>query len=123
MIFIKHLTYLFSIFIFAGTAVLLLWRRESIILKRYERIILYVVSLATIWTYADYFSTHWGAWAYIPGQTLNLHFLTEIETYLFDAAVAFVIGGAALIFALHQDRTVELKKNSHKRRSTKPRRV
>lgn len=113
--FMKHLTYLLSILVFCGIPWLIMLKYQERVLKKYEIVILVVVIIGFLFSASDYFALRWGAWYYDPSKTLNVHFLTEIETYLGGAGVFLEVASATLIWASFVDR--KNKKKSRNRKS------
>ena len=123
----SNFIYLFSILLFTGPVILKLWRRESKILKKYEWVVIIVVALGTCWAAFDVFSLRWNLWYYYPEQNLNINFGTVLETYIWAAAVSFIISAVTLVYAYRMDKgkiKAKLKKDVHrKQRSLEPRKV
>ena len=99
----KHLLYLFSIILFCGPCLLILWKRDGRVLKRYELVLLIMVAISLPVAISDYFAIRWQAWSYNPATTLNIRFPGELESYLFSAAVTVLIASATLILARQVD--------------------
>ncbi|HEY4964025.1 MAG TPA: hypothetical protein VIH90_04990 [Candidatus Saccharimonadales bacterium] len=112
----RHLTYLFSIIGFCGIPWLIMLKYQERMLKKYEKVILLVVATSILFSASDFFTLRWGAWYYNPGQTLNIRFITEIETFLFAAAVFLVVASATIISAAMVDnRSRQLKRRSKRK--------
>ncbi|MBI5906577.1 lycopene cyclase domain-containing protein [Candidatus Saccharibacteria bacterium] len=116
---LEQYTYLLSIMVFVGTPLLVKWKRAKKELKRYEIILLILVLLSILFTTTDYFALKWGAWHYNPERTFNKQVATEIETYIFAAAVCFIVASATLTFAVYEDR-IRRKKVITKRGNKRP---
>jgi len=119
---LHHFNYIFSIIIFAGTAILIEWHRNKRVLKKYELIILFLAAVSVPFTATDYFALKWHAWFYYPGQNLDIKFITQAETYLFAIAVTVFSATVTLIYAARQDRKLNHRSSSNKRRKSGPRR-
>lgn len=115
MILLHHLTYLFTILFFVGTALLILWSRDERILRKYELVILAITAISIPFAALDWFALKWHAWYYYPANTLNIHILTEVETYLFGAGVTCVTACATVVFAARIDREASAPKKSKRR--------
>jgi lycopene cyclase domain-containing protein len=100
----RHLTYLLTILVFCGIPWLIMLKYRERVLKKYEIVILVVVIIGILFSATDYFALRWGAWYYDPSKTLNVHFLTEIETYLLGAGTSLEVASATLIWASFVDR-------------------
>lgn len=99
----NRLTYLFSILLFCGPALFIIWKNGERVLKKYEVLLFYIILISIPVTFTDYFALKWGAWYYYPAHTLNVYFLTELETYIFTAIVALGVASAMLVFAARID--------------------
>lgn len=100
-----------------------MWRRDERILRKYEQVLLIIGFLGVPFAICDWFALHWKAWGYGSTSTLNIHVGTEIETYLFSAAIFFAVAAATLIGIARTDRinAANRRKVISKRKS--PRRV
>lgn len=97
-----------------GPCLLVIWKRDRRILKRYELVLLTVVAISIPVTMADWYAMKWGAWEYNPANTVNIHFPAELESYFFSLAVSATIASCTLVLA----RQVDLKSNKRaKKRS------
>ena len=122
---IEHLNYLFSIIIFAGTATLIVWHKRTRLLKKYEVVLVFLVSVSVPFASTEYFALKWRAWFYYPLHTLNLQYLAEVESYIFAMFVTLFCASVTIIYALKVDKKADLyaRKRSHKRRSSRLRRL
>lgn len=101
----NHLTFLLSIPIFCGPALLLIWRREQRVLKKYELVILIMVLLSILFVGpADFSAIHLQAWQYGAGVTSGIYLLTLPETYLFGMAVTAIVAMVTLVYTTRIDR-------------------
>jgi glucose dehydrogenase len=116
---LRHFTFLISIFIFAGTAMLLRWRNNKKVLKKYELIFLGMVAFSVPYAGFDYFALKWHAWVYGPESTFSVQFGAELETYLYASAVTFVVVGAVLRSAARVDKQYARKRVISKTRQRK----
>lgn len=113
----NHLTYLLSVIVFCGIPFLVMWRKQERVLKRYELVILIMVVLGVLFSTTDYFAVHWGAWYYNPQHTLDVNFITEVETFGFGAGIFLCVASATVISAGIVDRLARAKQR--KKRKTK----
>ncbi len=119
----NHLSYLATIFVFCGTALLIIYKRQGRILRKHEQLLLLMMALGVPLAAVDYFAIHWGAWNYSAGSTLNIRFATEIETYLFSAGIFATVAAATLVWATQTDAANTRNKRKSKRQSPKSRRI
>lgn len=120
---IDHLKYLFTIIIFAGSVLLILWARDKRILRRYELVILPVVAISVPFAATDWFALRWHAWYYYSQNTLDIKFITELETYIFAAAITACVACATVVFATREDRLRKKRRHTKKQRKLKPRKL
>lgn len=103
-----NLSYLISIFCFAGLAIMLEWIFGFNLLKKYLRIILTTIGLVLLSTPTEAIALYLKAWAYTPTHTFNLKLLgAELETYIFVIFIAIAISSATIAWTRYED----LKKN------------
>src|SRR6266571_511375 len=92
-----HLSYLISIILFAGAAVLIEWLFEFNLLRRYYKTILLGIGISVLLVPAEYVALSVKAWKYSPIHTVAKLFLgAEVETYLYMFFVALAIVGAVI---------------------------
>ena len=72
-------------------------------LKRSEIVLLAVIIYGFFFAATEFFALQWGAWFYYPDQTLNVRFGSQVETYLFSAVTAGLVGIATLVGAARLD--------------------
>src|SRR5579872_39445 len=114
----QHLEYLFAIFLFLGPAMLVIWRLNARLLKKYEIVLIVLTTISTIGSLTEYYALKWGAWAYFANHTLNLRFYAEIESFVFSACIILSVGMVTLVGASLIDKK-QLKHPSKKRYSKK----
>lgn len=114
---LAQLTYLLSIVIFAGSAMLAVWVKYKKILRKYEMLLLVVVSLFIPFAAVEYFALKWGAWSYNPDKTSNVYFGSALETYIFAICVALVLGAVTVVHATVHDKRLKARKQSRRSHS------
>ncbi len=118
---LQKYTYLFSSIIIGGTAFLVEYKRNRKLLKKYELVILTVIAIGIPYATTDYFALKWHAWFYSSTNTFNIHFGTELESFLFVAVFAFIASTVTLVGAYKIDHRKKSTKSSRSRRQPKPR--
>lgn len=109
----RQLSYLITIFIFCGIALLIMYKRRGDMLKKNWGLLLFMTLLGIPLAVMDYFAIEWGAWAYGTAATLHFRLAGELETYLFSAGVFAAVAAATIIWAEKTDIA-----NSSKKRAT-----
>lgn len=121
-----HFTYLISVVVFCGLPFIVMLEKRKRMLKRYELVLLTMVGAGTVLAASDYFAVRWGAWYYNPSRTLGVHYITQIETFVFSAAIFLTVATATLISAAMVDSrsrnksSASAKSYGSSRRSKKP---
>ena len=100
----RHAAYLLSILIFCGVPLILVWRYERRILKRYELLILSVMFIGVLYAASEYFALQWQAWRYNPDRIFDIRIGAEIETYVLGGGTFSLISAATIVFAALVDR-------------------
>ena len=100
-----HYSYLATIIIFAGSAILLEVLFGFQFIKKYLRVVGSVVLIFLIVTPVGETVAHLlRVWIYNPQTTLYLTFLgAEIETYLFSIFVGIAVSSAVILWTYYED--------------------
>lgn len=114
---LSQLSYLFSIIIFCGPILLLIWKREARILKKYEITLLATVIISLPIAVAEFFALKWGAWKYFPDGVLDFKLGAQLESYLFWIAFILMAGSITLILAAKQDKQFRAKRRKNSARA------
>jgi lycopene cyclase domain-containing protein len=109
--------YLLTILVFCGIPLTLMWLLYKKELLTYSKVIGTVVLIGAYFALFDYFALRWGAWTYSAKNTLNITLITEIETYLFSAAVFACVASATIISAKMVDDMQSSKQTKQKPKS------
>lgn len=97
--------YFLSIVLFCGPLLLIGWKREIPIFRKYERTVVLLVGISLPFAgIADYVAIRWQAWQFSATSTSNIYFLTLPESYLFSAAVTLLVSLVTLTWAQQVDR-------------------
>jgi len=94
-----HFEYLFSILLFCGPILMIIWRLQERILKKYELVLLIVVLLSLPFSLTEFYALKWGVWEYYPNHVFNVRFFAESETFVFSIAVTLLTASLTLIAA------------------------
>lgn len=105
-----QLSYLATVFIFAGGAFLIELLSQRKEMKPYARFLLFMCVCGVFYTIiSEPPATSWGAWEYNPQQSLNIHiFGAELETYFFTTFVILAVSGATMVLAEDEERGLPL---------------
>lgn len=101
---ITHLSYLFSILLFCGPILLLVWKRHARILKRYELAILIAIVISLPVATAEAYALKWHDWAYHKSAVLGIRIGGQIESYVFLIIVVALVGSVTLVLANQVDK-------------------
>src|SRR5205823_541591 len=99
-------SYLITVFIFAGGAVLIEYLMAFKTLWRFRRIVGLVVLIGIIGTaIAEPIALNWRLWQYNPERTFQIYILgAALETYLFTLFVGIAVASATLYWMYCEDR-------------------
>ena len=125
---LSRYAYLFTDFLFAGTALIIIWHRHRKFLKKHWEFVFDFMLFSVPFAYLDVFATRWGAWEYNPSRNLQFYFFgAPLEVYIFmvlvAAAVASYTISQAKVYGLSHPRFMALQMKNKKRRSSKTRKV
>lgn len=97
-------SYLITIIIFAGAAVLIEWILAFKKLKKYTKIIGVVVILGLIGTLiAESVALDWRTWFYSQGKTFGIYFGAALETFIFTVFIAVAIASSTLVWSDYEE--------------------
>jgi lycopene cyclase domain-containing protein len=110
-------SYFFSILLFCGPALIILWLKYHRIIEKYKTALLVTIILSVVFTApADFFALQWHTWAYVNGTNSGIYLLTLPETYAFDIAVTGIVSMATFAYANRID--VQNTRNRQHRNTT-----
>ncbi len=93
-------SFIVTIIIFAGTAVLIEWTLAFKRLKKYVKIIGVVATLGFIGTaIAESVALNWRTWYYSQGKTFGIYFGAAAENLIYIIFVAVAVASATLIWS------------------------
>lgn len=93
-------SYLTSILIFAGLAILVVWISGFHLLKKFTKILPVPIIFMLLLTPIEWFALRWKIWSYIPESALNITFLgAELETFVFSLLVATAIASPVIVWS------------------------
>jgi lycopene cyclase domain-containing protein len=101
---LSQFSYLLSIILFCGPLILLIWKREARILKKYELALFVSVLVSMPIAVGEFYALKWQAWAYYPNSVLNVRLGGQLESYLFLTAVIVLVGSVTLVLATRVDK-------------------
>lgn len=113
----QRLSYLFLILFILGLLVMAEWYRNKRILKKYEVLLLILMSMGVMGSASEYFALKWSIWSFSVTKSLNLRFGAELETYLYGVLAILLIAMITIVHATLLDR------GSRKRRKLGTRRL
>lgn len=98
-------SYLITILIFAGVAVLIEWTFAFKKLKRYTKIIGVIVVIGIVGTLiAEPVALNWRVWAYSPEKSFGIYiFGAAIETLIYVVFISIAISSATLIWSNYEE--------------------
>lgn len=97
-------SYVITIIIFAGAAVLIEWTLGFKKLKKYTKIIGVVVILGLIGTLiAESAALNWRTWFYSEGKSFGIYFGAAAETFIYAVFVAVAVASATLIWSDYEE--------------------
>ena len=97
-------SYLITILIFAGAAVLIEWTLGFKKLKKYAKIIGVVVILGLIGTLiAESVALDWRTWFYSQGKSFSIYFGAALETLIYAVFVAVAVSSATLVWSDYEE--------------------
>lgn len=106
-------SYLATILIFAGTAVLIEWTLAFKKLKKYTKIISIVVGIGLIGTLlAESVALSWRIWYYPQGKSFGIYFGSALETLIYAIFVAVAVAAATLIWSDYEEEKKSLLKTT-----------
>jgi lycopene cyclase domain-containing protein len=113
-----HFMYFLSIALFCGPILLIGWKRELSLFKKYERTVVILVAISIPFAgIADYIALHWQTWQFSADSTSNVYFLTLPESYVFSAAVTLLVSLVTLSWAQQADRRGAKSRPKHQARA------
>jgi len=92
-------SYLITIIVFAGSALAIELRLATEKLRPYRKAIWILLVISVLFAFTEGVALSWQAWEYNPLRTLNIYFVTEIETYLFAITTTLAVAFATFIVA------------------------
>jgi heme/copper-type cytochrome/quinol oxidase subunit 2 len=95
-----------------------MWQQRKEVLKRHTLVIVGVTIFGIVFAATDYFAVRWSAWYYHSQRTLDIRFVTEVETFLFSAAIFFCVATATIISADIVDNLPKTRRHSNKNNKT-----
>lgn len=104
---LSNWSYLFSIFLFCGPLLLIIWKRQERILKKYEFALLFATLVSMPIGASEFFALKWRAWQYNKDSILPIRVGGQIESYIFLAAVIWLVGSVTLILSVKQDKKLK----------------
>ncbi|MBI2547488.1 MAG: hypothetical protein HYW23_03515 [Candidatus Aenigmarchaeota archaeon] len=98
-------SYLFTIIVFAGIAILIEWKLFPAILKKYAKIIGIVLIVGIISTLiGEPIALQLGIWSYSSEKTFGIYvFGAELETLIYAMFVFVAIASATIIGSQYED--------------------
>jgi len=98
-------SYLITILIFAGMAVLIEWTLGFKKLKKYTKIIGMVVGLGLIGTFlAEPVALNWRTWSYSQDKTFGIYVAgAALETFIYAVLVAVSVASATLVWSDYEE--------------------
>ena len=98
-------SYLITILIFAGMAVLIEWTLGFKKLKKYTKIIGMVVGLGLIGTFlAEPVALNWRTWSYSQDKTFGIYVGgAALETFIYAVLVAVSVASATLVWSDYEE--------------------
>lgn len=96
-----NFSYLITILIFAGTAVLIEWTINFRKLKKYIKIIGLIIGMSIVFTFmAEPAALNWRAWFYSQDKSFGIYvFGVALETLVYTVFVAVAIASATLFWS------------------------
>lgn len=111
---LSNLSYLFSIVLFCAPLLLITWKREGRILKKYELTLLAVIIVSIPISASEFFALSWKVWKFGSEAVLPIRLGGQIETHIFLVAVIWLVGSIILILATWQDKRQQALKRKNK---------
>lgn len=101
---LSQLSHLLSIVLLCGPLLLIVWKKQERVLKRYELSLLVAILVSMPIAMGEYFAFKWKAWAYNPNEVLHLRIGGQIESFVLLIGVMWLVGSVTLIYALKIDK-------------------
>lgn len=106
-------SYLATILIFAGSAVLIEYSLTFKKLKKYKKIIALTAVIGMIGTLiAEPVALNWRIWLYSPDRTFGVYFGAALETFIFTVLVSIAISSATLVWSDYEEKNEPLVKKT-----------
>lgn len=97
-------SYLITILIFAGTAVLIEWTLGYKKLKEHTKVIFFVTVLGLIATLiGESAALNWRIWLYSQDKIFGIYFGAALETFIYTIFVVIAVSSATLIWSDFED--------------------
>lgn len=100
-----HFSYLASIVIFAGSAIVLEWTFGFHLLRKFIKLIMLTTCFSLLLVPTEGVALYIKSWRYDPSHTFNILLLgAELETYIFVIFIAVVIASAVIPWTSYEDK-------------------